>query len=343
MKELFDEDFFISDEINTILYNKAKLYINLFDTIPNDFWNYFISMLNKENCSYFLNEKDIYCELQLPITQFGIYLHNIAYDYCLFKIKNKIYNNIYNLDEYTKDYIYNYISNTKIALKAFINFLYNNYETSNNNIHLLTMNNPNINLNINTSTIQKINKPKIIIIDLFRNINCFLNCAKCDSFKHACFLGHYHCANEYIKQGCIITPKETNAILLSNNLEMCQRMKQSGMKLNKLSLALCCNYACLNSIQFICSQEYIINSSFNYMFYYYNQNNSEKYLKSFEYIYTHFTSVASIIQNYLTKEWFNSIIIDKNNYPILYNSQELVKISNHLVQLFNTSNYYKLF
>ncbi len=345
---MFQDDYYVTNEINIILYNKAKLYKNLFDVIPNDFWNYFISILDEKKCNCFINEQDIYCDFQIPITQFGIFLHNSAYDFYIFKLKNKIYNNVYNLGDYTPEKVCNIVDNSTIALKALIHFVQSNNTYS------------SITASTNTNTVytnfgelkilKRENKPKITILDIYRNVNCFLNNDKCSSFKHSCLLGHYHCASEYIKQGCIITPKETNASLLSNNIELLKRMKELGMKFNKLSLSLCCRYGCLNSIYFLATQQILSEISIQYLFYYWSHTNYDLYLKSFEFIYNHFPHLFKYIQNYLTIDWFNSIQIDGSLYPSLYNlqknyivySKEVQRIDIHLYHLFNTPNYYKL-
>jgi hypothetical protein len=340
---MFHDDYSVTNQINNLLYNKAKLYKNLFHNISIDFWKYFISILDEKKCNQFIKEQDIYCDFQIPITQFGIFLHNSAYDYYIFKLKNKIYNNAYDLGEYTEEQICYIIDQSTIALKALVEFV----EKSNSTPTGTLYSNTNIE---NVKILKRQNKIKINILDVYRNVNCYLNNEKCKSFKHSCLLGHCYCANEYITQGCIISPKETNAILLSNNNEMLKRMKSLGMKFNKLCLSLCCKYGCLNSIYFLFTENLLSEISFHYIFYYWNNTNYELYLKSFEFIYTHFPHLFLYIQNYLTIEWFNFVLIDSVKYPLMYNlqklfitySKEVYRIDNHLYHLFNTSNYYKL-
>ena len=127
---MFHDDYSVTEQLNILLYNKAKLYKNLFHVIPNDFWNYFISILDEQKCNQFIKEQDIYCDFQIPITQFGIFLHNSAYDYYIFKLKNKIYNNVYDLDEHTKEQICYTIDNSTIALKALVDFVEKSNSTS---------------------------------------------------------------------------------------------------------------------------------------------------------------------------------------------------------------------
>jgi hypothetical protein len=348
--ELYKDDFIPPTDECILLFKKAKSYINLFDQIPSDLWQYILSnIINIDTFYMFLNEPVVYPQFQIPVTKFGIFLYNNSYEYILFKFKRLLYNNIFNLENYTKDYIYNYIQKSKINLKAFINFVYS-----------CEKNNPlksNI-ISTNSTVLQHKTKNKIelTICDLFRNINCCLNNTKCNSFKNACLLGHYYCIKEYINQGFMFSNKEINAALLSNNIENLVGLYQLGIKYSKLSLSLACNFELLNTIYYLCSfsDPIYIDLYFNHIFYFWYQRNAniKSYLKSIEFIIEKFPHYTLKLHPFFISDIFKEIFIDSIIYPNLYSIKifytkvyhiQMDKIEYHLSNLFSISNYYKLF
>ena len=351
--ELYKDDFIPPTDECILLFKKAKSYINLFDQIPSDLWQYILSNITERNnieiFYTYLNEPVVYPQFQIPVTKFGLFLYNTSYEYILFKFKRLLYNNTFNLENYTKDYIFNYIQKSKINLKAFINFVYS-----------CEKNNPlksNI-ISTNSTVLQNKTKNKIdlTICDLFRNINCCLNNTKCNSFKNACLLGHYYCVKEYINQGCMFSNKEVNAALLSNNIEHLDGLYKLGIKYSKLSLSLACNFELLNTIYYLCkfSDSIHIELYFNYIFYFWYQRNVnvKSYLKSIEFIIEKFPQFTTKLHIFFISDTFKDYFIDNIIYPNLYSikifytkvyHKQMNKIENHLSNLLSVSNYYKLF
>ncbi len=347
--ELYKDDFIPPTEECIILFKKAKSYINLFDQIPPDLWRYILSNVTYDSFYMYLNEPVMYPQFQIPVTKFGIFLYNTSYEFIMFKFKRLLYNDKFNTEKYTKDYIYNVMQKSKIGLKAFINFVYSCEKNNQSQSNIILT---------NKSILQRKTQPKIdiTICDLFRTINCCLNHEKCNSFKNACLLGHSYCVKEYINQGCIFSNKEVNAALCSNNIEHLNYLYQLGIKYSKLSLSLACNFELLNTIYYLCkfSDPIYIEIYFNYIFYFWYQRNVniKSYMNSLEYIVTEFPHYTIKLHYFFITDTFKDYSINPSMYPNLYSIKEFYihvyhkqinQIENHLTNLLNIPNYYKLF
>ncbi len=351
MYELCKDDYIPSTEECILLFEKAKCYVNLFDTIPVNLWRYILSNITNADKFYiFLNEPVVYPQFQLPITKFGLFLYHTSYDYLLFRFKRLLYDNVFNIKHYTKDHIYLYMKKTKINLKAFINFIYSCEKNNTSNINIVSTNYSSV---LKNNSQEKID---ITICDLFYNIKCCINDDKCNSFKNACLLGHSYCVKEYVNHGCIFSSKEVNAALLSNNIEHLNYLYQLGIKYPKLSLSLACNFDLSNTIYYLCnfSDPIYIELYFNHIFYFWYQHNVniKSYFKSIEFIIQKFPQFTSKLHLFFISDIFKKCCINNIIYPNLYSIKEsyitnyhkrMNKIEHHLYNLFKVPNYYKLF
>ena len=343
------------------LYKKALKYKNLIgDFIPIDLWEHVISKLDNDLINKYLNEEDKYVYLQLPITKFGIFLHNTIYDFLLKKCIDNIQSNVYDLESFTINQVINFLTESKIALKAFISFMYSKViENKPKDKKVIILSKTNAKELLKCFKEFDPVKLKINIIEPFRKIKCCFSDKKCITFRNACLLGHYLCATEYINNGCIFTNKECIATFFSNNKIHLERMTQLGMRISKASLSLSINYNLNESVNYllesktIIEDQYLLDLLINSIFLHWNT----KYCKIENYLY-YLNNIAKLypfifikINNLLSFEFFRNLEIEEKKYDELYKIKsnyvkqfeaDLKRIENHLFLLLNKTGYYKL-
>ena len=348
--------FILTKEKSNILLEKAKKYVNLLDEIPEELWNYILQNITEQYYNLFIQEEDKYCHFQIPVTTFGIFVHNNAYEFLLEKIKNRIFKDYYILDSFTPEQVFKFVNHSKIGLKAFINFIYkDNYKNEVKNevkSKLVILTKLNGNVKIETKI-----KQKIKIIDEFREVKCCFSHKDCISFRNSCLLGHYLCATEYINSGCIFTNKEMVASFFSNNKEHLKRMINLGMRISKTALSITINYNLNESFNFllenqlVLTDENLFNTLINNIFVYWNTKhcNILNYLKYLDILVLDYPKVFDKINKVLTIGFFKNLEFDSKQFPNLYKikmfymdefDKEIKRIENHLYFLFNTPGYY---
>lgn len=346
--------FILTKEKSNKLLEKAKKYINLIEQIPDELWNYILQNVTEHYYNLFIQEEDKYTYFQIPVTSFGIFLHNHAYEYCLEKIRNRIFKGYYILDTFTPEQVFQFVNHSKIALKSFINFLYNDRKNDDkiNKSKFIVLSRTNGNVKIETTI-----KQKIKIIDEFREVKCCFSHKDCMSFRNSCLLGHYLCATEYVNSGCIFTNKEMVASFFSNNKEHLNRMIHLGMRVSKSALSLSINYNLNSSFEFLLQTTIIntdtelFNSLINQIFVHWNSQYCKilNYLKYLDKLIIDYPKVFEKINKVLTIGFFKNLEFDSQQFPNLYKikkvymeefDNEIKRIENHLYFLFNTPGYY---